>query len=81
MISIYGVVGVLGVSARIVQTYSPTWASAHVWRNRVDGRGVGFGAIFEDIREANTCALIVCSSCNVSQFLAMYECKWAQVSW
>jgi hypothetical protein len=49
--------------------------------NRADGGEVGFGAIFEDIQEANACALIVCSSYNVSQSLAMYECKWAQVSW
>jgi hypothetical protein len=54
------------------QAYSSTWASAHVRHNRVDGGGIGFGAIFEDIWEINDCALIICSSCNVSQSFTMY---------
>ncbi len=61
--------------------YSLTWAHAYAWCNRVDGGGVGFGVIFEDLWEANACALIVCSFCNVSQFVTMYRCKWAWVSW
>jgi hypothetical protein len=35
-------------------------------RNTICVDGVGSGAVFEDIWEANTYALILCFSCNVS---------------
>ncbi len=50
-------------------------------RNHVDEGGVGFSAIFENLWEANSCALIVCSFCNVSQSPTMYRHKWVRVSW
>jgi len=43
MVLSYGVVGVFGASARIVQMYSPTWARACAQRNCVNGTGVGYG--------------------------------------
>jgi hypothetical protein len=65
-----GSVRVLTSNACTTQTYSPTWANARAQHNCVDG--IGFGAIFEDFWEANAYALIVCSSCNVSQSPTMY---------
>jgi hypothetical protein len=55
-----GAARVLGANACTSQTYSFTWASACAWHNRVDGGGIGYGAMFEDLWEANDCALIVC---------------------
>jgi hypothetical protein len=81
MVLVDGVTRVLGANAHIVQTYSPTWASAHVRHNHADGGGIGFNAIFEDLWEANACVLIVCSSCNVSQSPTMYQCKWVCILW
>jgi hypothetical protein len=49
MVSIDEAVRVLGVSAHITQAYSLTWTSACVWHNHVDGGGLGFSAIFEDL--------------------------------
>jgi len=49
MVSIDEAVGVLGVNAHTIWAYSPSWASACAWHNRVDGGGLGFSAIFEDI--------------------------------
>ncbi len=66
MVSIDGATRMLGANAHIVRTYSPTWTSACAWCNHVDGSGVRSNAFFEDFWEANTCALIICSSCNVS---------------
>jgi hypothetical protein len=71
----------LKVNAHIVRAYSPTWTSAHAWQNRVNGGGVRSSAIFKDLWEVNTYALIVCSSCNVSQSLAMYQRKWVCIFW
>ncbi len=66
MVLVDGDVGVLGANARIVQEYSFTWTSAYVQPNRADGSGGGFGAIFEDLWEANAYVLIVCSVYDVS---------------
>jgi hypothetical protein len=49
--------------------------------HHVDGSGIKFGAMFENLWEANACVLIVCSFCNVSQSPAVYRHKWACVSW
>jgi hypothetical protein len=37
--------------------------------------------MFEDLWKTNACALIVCSSYNVSQSFAMYQRKQACISW
>jgi hypothetical protein len=50
----------VGPNAYISQTYSPTWASACVWCNCVDGGEVGSGAIFEDLWEAKC----LCFNCT-----------------
>jgi hypothetical protein len=34
-----------------------------------------------DFRKVEALARIMCSFCNVSQSLVMYQWKWAQVSW
>jgi hypothetical protein len=81
MVLVERAVGVLGANAHIVQTYSPTWASAHVWNNHVNGSGVRSNAISKDLWEANACALIVCSSCNVSQSPTMYQHKQVGIFW
>jgi len=81
MVLVDGATKVLGANAHIVQTYSPTWANAHVRHYHADGGGIRSGAIFEDLWEANACVLILCSSCNVSQSPTMYQCKWVCVSW
>lgn len=65
----------LRANAHTIQTYSPTWTSACAWHNLAHGSGIEFGAIFEDLWEANACAIIVCSSCNVSQSFTMQWCK------
>jgi hypothetical protein len=66
MVSIDGAIRVLGANARTAWAYSPTRASAKTQRNHVDESEIRFGAIFENLWEANTCALIVCSSYNDS---------------
>jgi hypothetical protein len=53
--------------------YFPTWTSSRAQNNHANGGGVGSSAISENLWEANACALIVCSSYNVSQSLAMYQ--------
>ncbi len=65
MVLVDGVIGMLGPNAYTVQVYTSTWASVCVWHNHGYGGGIGFGAIFEDLWEANAYALMICSSCNV----------------
>ncbi len=69
----------LKANACTVRTYSPTWASACVQHNHANGGGVGFDANSKDLWEANACAIIVCSSYNVSQSPAMYRHKQAHI--
>jgi len=52
-----------------------------VWLNCADEDGVGFGINSKDLQEIKANALIVCSSCNVSQFPPMYQHKQVQVFW
>jgi len=56
----------LEANACIVWTYIPTWISARAQHNHVDGGGVKFNVIFLNHGEANGCAQIMCSFCNVS---------------
>jgi hypothetical protein len=72
MVSSDGAIGVLGVSAHIAQVYSLTWARACVQHNHANGSGVGFRVDSKHLQEAKACALIVCSSCNISQLPPMY---------
>jgi hypothetical protein len=81
MISLDGVVSVLGANMHIAQMYSPTWTSACARHNCVDGGGVGFGVDSKRLQKAKVSVLIVCSSCNVSLLQPMYRCKRAWVSW
>jgi hypothetical protein len=66
MVLVDGAVRVLGANACTAQTYSPTWTNARVRRNRSNGGGIGFGAISEDLWEANAYVLFMCSFYNVS---------------
>jgi len=71
------VVGVFRTNACIVWTYFLTWTRVYVWLNCADEDGVGFGINSKDLQEIKANALIVCSSCNVSQFPPMYQHKQA----
>jgi hypothetical protein len=51
----------LGANACITRTYSLIRTNAYAWCNHVDGGGIKFGVIFEDLWKANACALILCS--------------------
>jgi hypothetical protein len=50
MVLLDGVANVFGVIARIVRTYSPTWARAFVQHNRDTWAGVGFGIDSKHLR-------------------------------
>jgi hypothetical protein len=71
----------VGANAYISQTYSPTWASARVWCNRVDGGGIGSSAIFEDLWEANACVLMYIPLVMSPSPLPCTLQKWAWVFW
>jgi hypothetical protein len=62
MVSTNGIAGMLRANACITQTYSLIRVSVCAWNNHVDGGGIGFGVISENLWEANAYVLIVCSS-------------------
>ncbi len=86
MVSLDGVAGVLEARACTIQMYSLTCHGQGFVHNvillmEVGGSGVGSRIDSKHLRKAKVCALIMCSSCNVSQLPPMYWRKPTQVFW
>jgi hypothetical protein len=65
MVSTDGAIRMLGPMHTLLEHIPLHETSACAWCNHANGGGIRFGAFFENLWEANACALIVCSFCNV----------------
>jgi hypothetical protein len=72
MVSLDGIVKMFKTNAHTIWVYSFTCVSAYTWCSCATGGGEGFKSIFNFFWEVRAWALIMCSSYNVSQLLAMY---------
>jgi hypothetical protein len=72
MVSLDGIVEMLETNAYTIWVYFSTCASAYMWCSCVNGGGKGFKSIFKNLQKITAWALIMCSSCNIFQLLAIY---------
>jgi hypothetical protein len=72
MISLNGTTRMFRTNAHNILTYYFTCANAYARHHCANGGGEGFEAISNNLGEARTWVLIMCSSCNVCQLFILY---------